>query len=103
MNRAITLGITLLLVNLSVHADAPASDLDLELELDAEQTLEIMTASGLGLNGPSLADYRRCNRDCKTLWSDEMEPERLECVRGCRSVRSHAIFSSHEPPNELLH
>ena len=99
MNRAITLGITLLLVNLSVHADDPASD----LELDAEQTLEIMTASGLGLNGPSLADYRRCNRDCKTLWSDKMEPERLECVRGCRSVRSLAIFSSHEPPNEPLH
>ncbi|MEH6823591.1 MAG: hypothetical protein V7629_06770 [Motiliproteus sp.] len=100
MNRTITLGLALLLVNLGVQANEPSPDMDMDMDMDmdAENTLTTLEETGLGLSGPSVEDYRRCNRDCKTLWSVGMDAERLECVTGCRSVRSLGIMPLLESP-----
>ncbi len=67
-------------------------------EAETEQDVEFMEAAGLGLNGPSVEDYHRCNRDCKALWSEGLEAERLACVKGCAKVRSLAIMPLPGPP-----
>ena len=99
MKGVILLCLVLFLVSLNSFADQPSSDIDADQAFEhsgsALMESEFVAPALMGL---SVEDYRRCNMDCKSIWSENLSTERLECVKGCRSVRSLNIIALPELP-----
>ncbi len=85
MNRISALIALVVLICPPARADQP------ETGAAEQQVLEMIVPAGPESGGPGVDDYRRCNRDCKEIWDGDMKEERLQCVKGCSSIRSQLI------------